>query len=119
MKIACVAVIRNLNDEILLLKRNRSPFGYGLPGGKLEEGETILNCVIREVREETGIGIISATLRKTSQSAEGLYQVIIYECIPVSTDVTLSSEHDEFIWISEDKLPTLDLAGNTSIFLKF
>ncbi|WP_181351307.1 8-oxo-dGTP diphosphatase [Thalassobacillus sp. CUG 92003] len=49
------------NDEILMLNRDASPT-QGLwngVGGKMEGDETPLDCVIREVEEETGIVISS------------------------------------------------------------
>ncbi len=47
-------------NRILLLKRHDSkPQGgtWGVPAGKLEEGETPLECVIREMQEELGIDV--------------------------------------------------------------
>lgn len=47
-------------DKILLLKRHpNKPQGHtwGIPGGKLDEGETPRTAVVREVCEEVGIGI--------------------------------------------------------------
>ena len=42
----------NSKDEILLAYMNKN---YQLPGGHVEEYETLDDCLIREVREETGI----------------------------------------------------------------
>ncbi|HRP88819.1 MAG TPA: NUDIX domain-containing protein [Edaphocola sp.] len=45
-------VVRNKNGDILLiLRRGR----WDLPKGKLDEGENIEKCALREVQEETGV----------------------------------------------------------------
>ncbi len=49
------AIIKN--DKILFIKRNKRPYqGYwGVPGGKLHLEESIEECALREVKEETGL----------------------------------------------------------------
>ncbi len=52
-------------DRVLMLKRNKFPH-QGLwvaPGGKIEAGESPLECVIREVHEESGLIIEHPDLR--------------------------------------------------------
>lgn len=46
--------------KILLLQREKRPFqGYwGMIGGKLQHGETIIDAAIREAKEETGLDVI-------------------------------------------------------------
>ena len=44
----------NSEMEVLLIKRNGV---WDLPKGKLEEGEEIDQCAVREVAEEVGIGL--------------------------------------------------------------
>ena len=46
-------------DEILIIKRAKPPFKghWSIPGGGLEYGEAVVDAVIREVREETGVEI--------------------------------------------------------------
>lgn len=45
------------DNSIVLIKRGKDPHKgkYALPGGIVEYGEKIENCVIREVKEETGL----------------------------------------------------------------
>ena len=60
------------HDGNVLLARRPSGVPYAgyweFPGGKLEEGEDPADCVVREVREELGIGI----------SVEGVYDVVFH-----------------------------------------
>lgn len=45
-------IVRNEREEILLILRNGK---WDLPKGKLDTGETIEDCALREVQEETGL----------------------------------------------------------------
>ncbi len=48
-------------DEVLLLNRNKSPWmgAWNGVGGKIHDGETPKQCIIREIEEETGIKVTS------------------------------------------------------------
>lgn len=69
MKIATLAIIIRDNKVLLGLKQGNPEIGEGLlngPGGKLEEGETILECLAREVEEEVGIKIDTTKAEKVA-----------------------------------------------------
>lgn len=54
------AIIKNDRGEILICQRAKGGSMGGLwefPGGKLEEGETLEECIVRECREELDIVI--------------------------------------------------------------
>lgn len=54
------------DDQVLFLhKLDGKSQGntWGIPGGKLEKGETALQAVVREVKEETGIVLLPASVK--------------------------------------------------------
>lgn len=55
--LAVCALIRNNQNKILAVSRRNKLNDWNLPGGKVDEGETLLQACIREVYEETGIKI--------------------------------------------------------------
>ena len=57
-----VDIIIHKNGKILLIKRKNPPFGWALPGGFVDEGETVEQAAIREAKEETGLDVQLETL---------------------------------------------------------
>lgn len=51
------AVIELNKDEIVIVRRSNPPFGWALPGGFIDYGETLEQAVIREAKEETNLDI--------------------------------------------------------------
>jgi ADP-ribose pyrophosphatase YjhB (NUDIX family) len=51
------AAIRDDRGRLLLVKENYDRRRYSLPGGAVEADETLLETVIRETREETGLAV--------------------------------------------------------------
>ncbi|TQN41566.1 ADP-ribose pyrophosphatase YjhB (NUDIX family) [Blastococcus colisei] len=58
--VACVgAVVLDADGRLLLIRRGHDPHAglWSLPGGRVEEGETLAQAVRREVLEETGLRV--------------------------------------------------------------
>jgi 8-oxo-dGTP diphosphatase len=60
VRVPCVgAVVRDESGRILVVRRARPPSEglWSIPGGRVEPGETLVEAVRREVREETGLDV--------------------------------------------------------------
>ncbi|TGU66729.1 NUDIX hydrolase, partial [Mesorhizobium sp. M00.F.Ca.ET.186.01.1.1] len=53
--LSAAAIIVNDRNEVLLIKGPRR--GWEMPGGKVEQGESIREAAIRETKEECGLDI--------------------------------------------------------------
>lgn len=107
------AVILN-NGRILIIKRAKNAkIGSGTwepVGGKLEFGEDIEATLRREIKEEVGLTVtIDRILYASTFKTDPSRQVVIltYLCETENTNVTLSDEHEDFLWSSKEDLKQL------------
>lgn len=99
------------NGKYLLQDRIKNDWkGYTLPGGHIEPGESIVDAVIREMQEETGLTIRNPRLCGVKQFPleEGRYIVFLFETEEFKGDLR-SSEEGTMHWIDEKELPKVNL----------
>ena len=98
---------------------------WGIPGGKIEYGETSEQALHREVAEETGLQIadIEFVLAQDCIDSGEFYRpehfiLLNYTCrASGDPDVTLNEEAQAFRWMSETEAFTLNLNQPTRTLL--
>jgi ADP-ribose pyrophosphatase YjhB (NUDIX family) len=55
--IPTVDIIIEIKEGIVLIKRKNPPFGWAIPGGFVDYGESLEDAAIREAKEETSLEI--------------------------------------------------------------
>jgi 8-oxo-dGTP diphosphatase len=96
-RLSAHAVITNDAGEVLLLKATYGSLAWGLPGGALEPGETIHECVQRECQEELGRDIHILHLTGVYYHKAYNSQAFIFRCdLPSLDEIILSPEHSEY-----------------------
>lgn len=98
----------------ILVQDRKNPDWPGItfPGGHIEPGESFVESVIREVKEETGLDIENPVLCGTKQFQDGgdiRYVVLFYKAGRFSGTLRSSSEGNVF-WIPRKDLPNYHLA---------
>lgn len=57
-----VDIIIHRGEDIAIIKRKNPPYGFALPGGFIDYGETAENAAIREAKEETNLDVVDPKL---------------------------------------------------------
>lgn len=78
MKEAVQVVILNDEGEVLAVSRKHDHNDFGLVGGKVDEGETPIQAILRECLEETGIIIYEGGLIPIFQMHKNGYMGYTY-----------------------------------------
>lgn len=99
------------NNQVLLIKRAIKPFmgSWVLPGGHLEQGETVREALKREVKEETHLDLESYKLMNVYSGIDRDPRErtisVAFLSKESSGEMNGSREGEELRWFSEEDLP--------------
>ena len=115
------ALILNEDDEIFLMKSPKWDDQWLVPGGHVEKGEKIGECVKREVKEEVGLEVENVEFVTVLEGMPEKFErdthfiFLNYSCRAENQEVELDQrEAVEHVWIDPEEALGSDLDINTS-----
>lgn len=108
MKIVGTAIIADKEGRILIGQRPEGKDLAGLwefPGGKQEAGETVEQCIVREIREELGVCCrVGNFLMSTSKAyPHGEFKLMFYRAELDGTAEPQPLVHQELRWVRPEE----------------
>lgn len=113
-RISTLIFIRNDEDQLLLLQRNRMPNqGLWSPiGGKLnmDQGESPFECAIRETHEEIGLKVsekdlhLFAMISEKSYEGTGHWLMFLFDCHRPIQNLPAVIEEGKFSFFAPDRI---------------
>lgn len=126
-KFEVVSCFMELNGKILLLLRqDHKPQGntWGVPAGKMDDGEDSLSAIYRELEEETGHKPVKDSITFHSKlfvrypEFDFIYHIFH---LKVQNELTITineEEHKEYLWVSPTDAMSMNLIGGEDECIK-
>ena len=105
---ASVALIRD--GKVLLIKRAFAPYQHlwTLPGGRIEPGESIEQCAVREIAEEVGLAIRNPRpVLVQPLGRDGAFRLAVFATRDFSGQLRASDEVADHKWLDPSALVAL------------
>ncbi|QDP39588.1 NUDIX hydrolase [Radiobacillus deserti] len=108
--VSAAAIVLNEKNEILLIKGPRR--GWEMPGGQVEEGESLEEAVVRETKEESGIEVEVIKFCGIYQNVSNSICNTLFLAKPMGGKPTTSSESLEVGYFSLEQAQKMVTWGN-------
>lgn len=123
-RVSVKVVVYRTDGTILAMRRGASaptrPLEWDIPGGELEYGENLEDAARRETREEAGIELGNLTLvdaiARFNEKGE-FWTAMCYAAEPAQEHIELSTEHDQFEWVTPEKFQEIQLTSRNREFV--
>jgi ADP-ribose pyrophosphatase YjhB (NUDIX family) len=120
-------LLRDAAGKVLLVRTRKWSNLWGIPGGKVEYGESLETAFLREIREETGLDAVNPRLVLIQEAIEHPefhekkhFVLINYvaDVAGVEPEVTLNDEAQEWSWMTLADAAEMPLNGPTRVLVE-
>ncbi|KZL48833.1 MULTISPECIES: NUDIX domain-containing protein [Cyanophyceae] len=101
------ALVVNLSGQVLIVKTTKWKGTWGVPGGKVEWGETLEAALLREFQEEVGLeltrvrfGLLQEAVLDSQFVQEAHFILINYYALSATETITPNEEIEEWAWVT-------------------
>jgi ADP-ribose pyrophosphatase YjhB (NUDIX family) len=120
------ALVFNGAGKALMVRTQKWSGLWGIPGGKIKFGESSLDALRREIKEETDLEITKIQfvlaqdcIRSKEFYREAHFVLLNYTCqVKGASEVRLNDEAQEFRWATVEEALRMELNTPTRILLK-
>jgi mutator protein MutT len=104
--------------RVLLIRRGKEPLcgRWVVPGGTVELGETLVQALVRELEEETGLRVeplelltVFDRIEREGETVVHHFVIVDYLCRWLSGEARAASDALDVAWASPEELPVYDL----------
>lgn len=95
------------------------PERYCLPGGRLDSNESLEECCIRELSEETGIIVDRDSIESNIIRYKTGNEKIVFSIELDDPEVKLNWEHDDYVWVDSKSIDKYNLVPGLRTTLNF
>ena len=108
--------------KALVIKRANDPYKgqWSIPGGRVELGESLVDAVRRELREETGLDVQVGSLidvfeRIQADDAQGVryhFVIVDYLCTCIGGTLCAGDDAADVRWVASEELDAMDIRAS-------